>query len=136
MKRQIRSQKITFENDEPGQPPPSPCVTEALAKMIESAVFMADVTININSTTGGRHSTTSFHKFARAVDINRLNNKRIDDPDNLADVLNFQQVIARHPMVAECFGPYINIRKYGAEKRQKPGMKNKHLNHLHISSQA
>lgn len=136
MNRRIQNKQITFENDEPGQPPPSPCVTEVLAKMIESAVCMLSVTININSTTGGRHSPTSFHKFGRAVDINRLNNKRIDDPDNLTDVLNFQQIIARHPLVAECFGPYINVRKYGAEKRQNSAMKNKHLNHLHISSQA
>jgi len=135
MNRRIQNKQITFKNDDPSKPAPNPNVTEGLAKLIEHGVVVAGVSININSTTGGLHSSRSFHHLGQAVDINRLNNKHIDDPNNLTDVLNFQQAIARHPLVAECFGPYINIRKYGTNKVQKSGMQHKHLNHLHISSQ-
>ena len=135
MNRRIQNEQITFKNDDPSQLPPSPNVTEGLAKLIEYGVAIAGVSININSTTGGLHSSRRFHHIGPAFDINRLNNKHIDDPANLTDVLNFQQAIARHPLVAECFGPYINIRKYGTKKIQKSGMRLKHLNHLHISSQ-
>jgi len=70
-----------------------------------------------------------------AVDINRINNKRIDDPNNANDVKRFQWAISQHSEVAECFGPFVNIRKQGSKIAQKPQMKAKHLSHLHISSQ-
>lgn len=137
MKRTIRTQngKITFINDDPSKPSPNLPVSEYLAKMIEDAVFMTTLSININSTSGGNHAPRSFHQFGMAVDINMINNKRIDDPSNANDVRRFQQKISQHPDVAECFGPFINIRKKGTSITQKPLMKTKHLNHLHISSQ-
>lgn len=137
MKRNIimMNGKITFVNDQPSSPSPNLPVTDALAALIEDAVTKTNLSININSTTGGTHSTRSFHYHGMAVDINLINKKRIDDPSNLADVRKFQQVISQHPDVAECFGPFINIRKRGSKITQMPHLKMKHMNHLHISSQ-
>lgn len=137
MKRTICTQNgiITFINDDPSKPSPNLPVSEYLAKMIENAVFMTSLSININSTSGGNHAPRSFHQFGMAVDINMINDKRIDDPSNANDVRRFQQKISLHPDVAECFGPFINIRKKGTNITKKPLMKAKHLNHFHISSQ-
>lgn len=112
MKRNISSMngKISFVNDEPQNPSPNLPVTEALASLIEDTVQQTNLSININSTTGGSHSQRSFHYHGMAVDINLITKKRIDDPGNLTDVRKFQQVISQHPDVAECYGPFINIR--------------------------
>lgn len=137
MKRMIHAQngKITFINDDPSKPSPDLPVSEYLAKMIEYTVFVTNLSINVNSTSGGSHAPRSFHQFGMAVDINRINDKRIDDPENAGNVRLFQEKISLYPDVAECFGPFINIRKKGTKVTQKSEMKEKHLNHLHISSQ-
>ncbi len=137
MKRKIKklNGKITFVNDDSKAPSPDLPVSDALASMIESAVSSTGLSININSTTGGAHSKRSFHYHGMAVDINRINGKRIDDKSNAADVLKFQQFLEKHSDIGECFGPSINIRKQGTNIVQKPQMKKKHLDHLHISSQ-
>ena len=127
--------KITFINDQPSNPSPNQPVSEHLAAIIENAVRATNVSINVNSTSGGKHAPRSFHKFGFAVDINQINNKRIDDPSSANDVRRFQQFVSQHPDVAECFGPFINIRKRGTQVSQMPQLRAKHLNHLHISSQ-
>lgn len=127
--------KISFVNDEPNNPSPNLPVSEALANLIEDSVIKTNLSININSTTGGTHSPKSFHYHGMAVDINLINNKRIDDPSNAVNVQKFQQTVSQHPDVAECFGPFINIRKRGSKVTQMYHVKIKHLNHLHISSQ-
>ncbi len=104
MKRTIHTQKgkITFINDDTSKPSPDLPVSEHLARMIENTVFKTSLSININSTSGGHHSPRSFHQFGMAVDINKINNRRIDDSSNASDVRRFQQVISQHPDVAEC----------------------------------
>ena len=79
MKRNILSfnGKITFINDEPKNPSPNLPVSEFLAKMIEHVVRTTNLSININSTTGGTHSKTSFHYYGMAVDINSINGKKL-----------------------------------------------------------
>lgn len=137
MKRNILTfnGKITFINDEPSNPSPNLPVSESLAKMIEHVVRTTNLSININSTTGGTHSKTSFHYYGMAVDINLINVKKIDDPTNSNNVKRVQQLLSQQADIGECFGPFINIRKKGTQITQKPQMKAKHLNHLHISSQ-
>lgn len=127
--------KITFTNDDPTKPSPNLPVSAHLAGIIETAVKTTNISVTINSTTGGSHSPKSFHQFGMAVDINKINNKRVDDPTNANDVRRFQQFVAQHPDVAECFGPFINIRKRGVHVAQMLQVKAKHMNHLHISSQ-
>lgn len=127
--------KISFINDDPSAPSPNLPVTDKLATLIESAVRSTEFTININSSTGGKHSTRSFHYHGMAIDINLLGGKRIDDKSNSANVQKFQNIIAANPNTAECFGPFINIRKRGSKVEQKPQVLKAHLNHLHISSQ-
>ncbi len=137
MKRKILSfnGKITFINDEPSKPSPNLPVSEFLAKIIEHVVRTTNLSININSTTGGTHSKTSFHYYGMAIDINLINGKKIDDPTNSTNVKRAQQLLSLQADIGECFGPFINIRKKGTQIIQKPQMKAKHLNHLHISSQ-
>ena len=127
--------KITFINDEPTKPSPNLPVSKYLAKLIEDTVNITNLSININSTTGGLHSKTSFHYYGMAVDINLIDGKKINDPSNSNNVRRFQQAISQRPETGECFGPYINIRKTGKKVTKKPQMRAKHLNHLHISSQ-
>lgn len=137
MKRQIKklNGRISFVNDDPSKPSPNLPVSEFLAKMIESTVKKTKISLNINSTTGGKHSARSFHKFGQAADINIINKKRIDDISNSKSVKRFQKIISQHTDIAECFGPFINIRKHGSKITKKRNMRIKHLNHLHISSQ-
>jgi len=137
MKRQISNLngQITFINDEASNPSSNSPVSEHLANLIEDAVIKTNLSININSTTGGAHSTKSFHYHGMAVDINLVNNKSIDDLSNSSNVRLFQQTVSQNPDVGECFGPFINIRKRGNQVTQMPHVRSKHLNHLHISSQ-
>ncbi|MBL1261267.1 MAG: hypothetical protein COB33_012120 [Thiotrichaceae bacterium] len=137
MKRHISSfnGKITFINDAPTNPSPNLPVSEHLAKMVENIVRITGLSININSTTGGTHSKKSLHYYGMAIDINLINGKRIDDPSNESNVRRVQRLFSQEQDIGECFGPFINIRKNGSTITQKPQMKSKHLNHLHISSQ-
>lgn len=137
MKRNILTfnGKITFINDVPSNPSPNLPVSEHLAKMVENIVRTTGLSMNINSTTGGAHSKTSFHYYGMAIDINLINSKRIDDSSNASNVRRVQQLLSQEQDIGECFGPFINIRKKGTTITQKPQMKAKHLNHLHISSQ-
>ncbi len=137
MKRQIfnLNGKITFINNEPSKPSPNLPVSIYLAKLVEDVARITNLSININSTTGGLHSKTSFHYHGMAIDINLIDGKKIDDPANFSNVQKFQLAASQHKDIGECFGPFINIRKRGNKKTQKPQMRTKHLNHLHISSQ-
>lgn len=137
MKRIINTphNRITFINDDSSAPSPNLPVSAELAKIIEHTVNITKLRININSSTGGNHSIRSFHYHGMAVDINLIDGKRVDDISNQTNVRNFQSVLAQHPKIAECFGPFINIRKRGLLVEKKPAMRLTHLNHLHISSQ-
>jgi hypothetical protein len=137
MKRKINplNNKITFINDDPKAPSPNLVVSEKLAQLIEGAVNTTQLSININSTTGGKHSTKSFHYHGMAVDINLIAGMRVDDIKNANNVRRFQSIIAASPVVAECFGPFINSRKQGTNVTLKPNLRASHLDHLHISSQ-
>ena len=127
--------KITFVNDDSTKPSPDLPVSDTLATMIESAVTSTKLSININSTTGGLHSKRSFHYYAMAVDINRIDGKAVKDSSNMQKVRALQKYLSEHPDIAECFGPFINIRVKDGVVAQKPQMQSSHLDHLHISSQ-
>lgn len=127
--------RIAFENDDPSAPSPNQPLSPTLAGMIEALVRSTGLCININSSVGGAHSPKSFHYVGQAVDINRIDGRRVDDPENAQAVLRFQHAAASHPDVAECFGPFINQRKRGDAIELRPDLRAMHLNHLHISSQ-
>lgn len=127
--------KITFINDDTKANSPNLPVSNKLANLIETSVRSSGLKININSTTGGKHSSKSFHYYGMAVDINLIQGKRIDDKSNFIAVQKFQNIIAANPNTSECFGPAINIRKRGLKIEQKPQALKAHLNHLHIASQ-
>jgi len=127
--------RIGFENDDPRAASPDLPLSVTLAALIEALVQGTGLSININSSLGGSHSPKSFHYVGQAVDINRIDDRRVDDPANAERVKRFQAAAAAHPDVAECFGPFINIRKRGAAIEQRPDLCAMHRNHLHISSQ-
>lgn len=127
--------RIGFENDDPAAPSPDLPLSPTLAGMIETLVRTTGVSININSSFGGSHSPKSFHYVGQAVDINRIDGRRVDDPANAESVRRFQEAAAAHPDVAECFGPFINQRKRADAVEPRPDQLAMHLNHLHISSQ-
>jgi hypothetical protein len=127
--------RIGFENDAAGAPTPDLPVSAELAALIEALVRDTGLAININSSLGGSHSPRSFHYAGQAVDINRIAGLRVDDPANADNVRRFQQAAAAHPAVAECFGPFVNIRKRGVAVEPRPDLLAMHANHLHISSQ-
>jgi hypothetical protein len=67
---------ITFKNDNPNGKSPNQPVTTKTAVMIEKAVIKSGVkSVNINSTTGGKHAAASNHAKARAVDIDTVNGR-------------------------------------------------------------
>ncbi len=78
------AEKISFINDEPTNPTTDQKVTFKTAEMIEGVVRETGLSININSSTGGRHSQNSLHGKKRAVDINRVS----DSLENINDWSN------------------------------------------------
>jgi RHS repeat-associated protein len=127
---------VTFQNDDPnGASPNQPIATET-AIMTESALANSDgvSSVNINSTTGGQHSQTSLHYTGNAVDINRVNDKRVDDPSNSTAVGNLQDSVAKRTGVRENFGPTRNEKtnRQGQSRAPSSAVVKQHQNHLHI----
>ncbi len=67
---------VTFVNDNPNNPAPPNNLTTKAAKKIEQIIKDSGVdTVNINSTTGGKHGKNSNHPGGSAVDIDTVNGK-------------------------------------------------------------
>jgi RHS repeat-associated protein len=125
---------ITFENDEPGKPSPDQPVSRETAKMVEDVVVETGLSININSTTGGKHSPSSRHPLGMAVDINRIGGKPVSQV--LDDTTRLQEAFNEHSHIRENFGPALNTKTLGDGTRvEKPGVKSAHKNHIHVSGQ-
>lgn len=129
---------ITFVNDDSRGVSPNQPVTTATARMVESAVINSGVqSVNINSTTGGRHAPTSNHSRARAVNINQINGQRVDNFANRTAVSDVQRAFRNEPGIRENFGPAF------AEKTSAPGAApvpwprviEDHQSHIHVSGQ-
>ena len=131
---------ITFKNDDPNGKSPNQPVTTKTAVMVEKAVVKSGVkSVNINSTTGGKHAATSNHAKGRAVDINTVNGTSVRSQGASPAVKSLQGAFADSPDVRENFGPA------GMEKTSTPGsaaqpignskLTEDHQGHIHESSQ-
>lgn len=131
---------ITFKNDNPNGKSPDQPVTTKTAKMVEKAVIDSGVkSVNINSTTGGKHAPTSNHAKGRAVDIDAVNGTSVRSQGASPAVKSLQSAFAASPDVRENFGPA------GMEKTSTPGgaaqpfgnskLTEDHEGHVHESSQ-
>ncbi len=129
---------ITFINDNPHGASPNQPVTTATAKMVESGVVNSGVqSVNINSTTGGRHAATSNHPRGKAVDINRVNGMRVGDPANRSAVTDVQKSFRSEPNVRENFGPAFQEKSLTSGATPVPWTQvgEEHQNHIHESGQ-
>lgn len=126
--------RITFINDTPGGPSTNRPVTDETASMIENAVAETGLSININSTTGGNHSTTSRHYTGQAVDMNTVGGQPISVNNQNVKVL--QQSLQGQDNIRENFGPFINTKTLpSGQVKPMPGVANKHRTHIHVSGQ-
>lgn len=124
---------VTFYNDDPSLPNTDRPVRSELADAVEAAALRLGLNVNINST---RRPNSTPHREGRAIDINRINELRVDDPANRADVERLQREFMTLPNVNQVLGPIYNV-DIDASGRQTPVTKqriiNQHRNHLHIN---
>ena len=131
---------ITFKNDDPNGKSPNQPVTTKTANMVEKAVIDSGVkSVNINSSTGGKHAPASNHAKGRAVDIDTVNGKSVRSQGASPAVKSLQSAFAASPDVRENFGPAR------MEKTSTPGgaaqpfgnskLTEDHEGHVHESSQ-
>lgn len=128
---------ITFKNDNPKNPTPNQPVTNPTAKMIEDAVKKSGVkSININSTTGGKHSKYSRHYSGQAADINEINDLPVDDEKNVEAAKGLQKAFNEQPNIRENYGPALCTKtdQYG-NRTKKPNQQKSHKDHIHVSGQ-
>jgi RHS repeat-associated protein len=124
--------RITFKNDVPGMPDVSPDVSHAMADMIEEVVRETGLSININSTTGGHSSGP--HTEGRAVDINRIDGMRVDNPQNIDNVMGLEQAIINHPNSNQVLGPALNVNKWYNAPQPSPTLIKQHTDHIHANT--
>jgi RHS repeat-associated protein len=129
---------ITFTNDNPHGASPNQPVTTATAKMVESGVMNSGVqSVNVNSTTGGQHAATSNHYLGKAVDINRVDSQRVDNPANRSAVAAVQNAFRNEPNIRENFGPTFQEKTLAPGATPVPWTQvgEDHQNHIHESGQ-
>lgn len=127
---------LTFDNDNSDNPSPDQAVHPNLAKAVEEVAAETGLDLNINSTTGGEHgSSTSRHYQGKAVDINKINGLPVNHPDNKENVKKLQEAMNKHKGMRECFGPHLQeqIKTKGREKR--PDTAGGHKGHIHFAVQ-
>jgi RHS repeat-associated protein len=126
--------EITFENDVRGGPSTNLPVSDQTAEMIEQVVADTGLSININSTTGGKHETSSAHPRGLAVDINKVSGQPLSVCNPTADLL--QRAFNRHSNIRENFGPAFQTKTLEDGSRiDKPTMARSHRSHIHVSGQ-
>jgi len=129
--------QITFINDVPGGPSPDLPVSDATAEMIENVVRDTGLSININSTTGGKHEEKSRHPLGMAVDINKICGIPANEFNWYAQAL--QDAFNRQNNIRENFGPTLNTKTFIDGTRavwsNRPGIFAKHQTHIHVSGQ-
>lgn len=123
---------ITFKNDDPNGPSTDVVVDADLATMVEEVAVSTGYDININSTTGGH--TSGPHVQGRAVDINRINGLRVDDPNNLY-IKSLQEAFINHGNANQVLGPVYNVNIWNGSSTQIQNQRliNAHRDHLHIN---
>ena len=127
---------ITFVNDEPRKPSPNKPVSTKTADMVEMAVVRAGVeSVNINSSTGGKHDKNSRHYQDRAVDINKINGESVKSGTRKEESERLQDAFRGDPNIRENFGPTIQEKTIGTKTTHKDNVSETHDNHIHVSGQ-
>lgn len=132
------STSVTFVNDNPNGKSPNQPIATKTANMVEGAISKARVkSVNVNSTTGGKHGARSAHSGGRAVDINEVDGQKVSPSNSAAQRL--QEAARGSSDIRENFG--LNIM----EKTVTPGgsaapfgsreLAEDHDNHVHLSGQ-
>ena len=126
---------ITFVNDDPNKPSTNVPVRGKLAGLVEDAVQTSGVDININSSVRGP-CEGSAHCFGNAVDINRVDGLRVDNPLAIDKVTKLQNTFQNHPDIRENLGPVINTRTTPKviDLSTNSRIVNRHKNHIHTSA--
>ena len=113
-------------------------VEQSLINLLK-AVIKCDITsghtlskIYVTSTTNGTHSTSSRHYSGKAIDISRINGKKMSlhypfDADVKAIIDAIQDEADKQSGIRENFGPHFN-HKHGAGWSVSA-----HNDHIHIS---
>lgn len=125
---------VTFVNDKPSNPSPNQPLITPTARMVAGGIVDSGVrSVNINSTTGGKHSTGSLHYKDRAVDMNRIDGRRVDDPAIRSDTLRLQNTFGKQGNIGENFGPNYLERVYGDRlvRIQNRKLADDHQDHVH-----
>lgn len=147
MKETYGEVKVTYENDEAGKDAPDrrmhKAMDEGLGEVLASdQIKKAGITsINVNSTSGGKHGDKSNHYRHRAVDINRINGKRVDDPENKHKVEALQRAMREYENSNEIFGPTGCAKQlkgdppeqYEANDKMQKIIIEGHKDHIHFS---
>jgi RHS repeat-associated protein len=131
---------ITFKNDNPKGKDPNQPVTTKTAVMVENAVVKSGVkSVNVNSTTGGKHGANSNHAKGRGVDIDTVNGTPVRSQGASPAVKSLQGAFAASPDLRENFGParMEKTSTTGDSAKTIPNSKlaEDHEGHLHVSSQ-
>ena len=131
---------ITVKNDDPNGKSPNQPVTTKTAVMVEKAVIKSGVeSVNINSTTGGKHAETSNHAKGRAVDIDAVNGTSVRSQGASPAVKSLQSAFAASSDVRENFGPArmekTSIPGGAAQPFGSSQLTEDHQGHIHQSSQ-
>ena len=130
------SQQISFKNDNPRGASPDQKVSFDAADMVEGAIRNTGQTININSTTGGVHSSpNSNHYRHKAVDIDHIGGVGVGVASNRGEVRKLQQAFDKDPNNRENFGPAFKHKTEESGTRHNNWPAAEHGGHLHEASQ-
>ncbi len=130
--------RITMINDNPNGVSPNVDVSDSLVDMIVDVLDSSSLSsININSTTGGKHSKDSRHYTRQACDINQINGSPVNE--NNPAVTEFQNWLEVQKNIRENYGPSFNNKTLGngfvKDQSSVRKIVNGHKNHIHASGQ-
>ena len=124
---------VTFENDVASGPSTDQPVSTETAVMIEAIIARSGVdSININSTSGGKHSKQSRHYSGKDVDINKVNGSKVKLSNKGAVAI--QNAASEQSNIRENFGPASNEKTVKGETVDYTSrVGSDHRTHIHIS---
>jgi hypothetical protein len=139
--------KIKFEKTKSDNKSADQKVTSTMKKAFEGAIREAAkeiklTSVTVKATTNGKHSNTSRHRTGKAIDINKVNDKKVERIGNSDPVKALQKAFENQTGHRENFGPSI-MKKNGKEyihnglsaqkKAAREKIKKAHQNHIHWS---